>query len=58
MNVDKINRYYLSSKTYLPYGYINNDINTNFSALKDRLFTYDCDFDKDRDLNASINLRH
>lgn len=55
-NVYKIDRHYPSSKTCSSCNKVNHDINTNLSSLSDRLFSCDCGFEIDRDLNASINI--
>jgi len=52
-NVTKIDRFYPSSKTCSNCGAIKKDL-----ALKDRTYKCDiCEFEIDRDLNASINIK-
>lgn len=53
----KINRFYPSSKTCSACGHINENINSTLKSLKDRTFKcINCNFEIDRDLNASINI--
>jgi transposase len=48
----KVNRWFPSSKTCNNCGTIKNDL-----KLSDRTFICECGYIKDRDLNASLNIK-